>query len=491
MTKFSIILPYLSNSRCVDTCKKLLYYNTVNEYELIEIIDNTDVYKAFNDGVHSANNDIVILLNDDMFVSYGWDEHFLQYCKPNTVVTGYVVEPGRLPVSDKNIKYDCGTSPETFDYIKFNSFTEKQKKLHPTVTADLGWYMPVAFYKPTFIEYPNHIRFPHPNDIELFHNILPKLNYNFIKVNSFIYHLQNYSNPIISQKKQIIDCFPFFDEKELLELRINLLKNYVDQFVILEANRTHSGKDKKFICNELINELGLPKQQIEVIQVDIPKYEDLIPSESDIVYAKEAKSDRIKNWTIERMQRDAIMQSLHNYSDDTVFLLSDCDEIIDPKFLTYFANICRDTKNNYIKVPLVSLEGRADQRLYLYDNPYDWNRSMVLCTKQQLSNNGSPTKFRGEYNSPLKPVWITDNNQIVKECGWHFTWMGGNDRQLTKYENTVLSGNLSAYNNLSSSSMKNICNIDQNSYIIAKPYPLKKLPQIIFDLPRVRQFLLP
>ena len=122
MSKFSIVLPYLSSNKCIDICKKMLHYNTINEYELIEIVDSKDVYKAFNDGVRSASHDIVILLNDDMFVSYGWDEPFLQYCKPNTVVTGYVVEPGRVPVSEKNLMYDCGLTPDTFDYIKFNSW---------------------------------------------------------------------------------------------------------------------------------------------------------------------------------------------------------------------------------------------------------------------------------------------------------------------------------------------------------------------------------
>lgn len=40
---------------------------------------------------------------------------------------------------------------------------------------------------------------------------------------------------------RVIDCFPYFHEKELLELRINLLNYHVDKFIITDANCTHSG----------------------------------------------------------------------------------------------------------------------------------------------------------------------------------------------------------------------------------------------------------
>lgn len=45
----------------------------------------------------------------------------------------------------------------------------------------------------------------------------------------------------------IYDCFSFFNEIELLEIRLNILENTVDRFVIVEANHTHSGQPKEFI----------------------------------------------------------------------------------------------------------------------------------------------------------------------------------------------------------------------------------------------------
>ena len=45
---------------------------------------------------------------------------------------------------------------------------------------------------------------------------------------------------------KIIDCFMFFDEEMLLDLRLNILDKFVDKFVIVESSYTHSGKEKKF-----------------------------------------------------------------------------------------------------------------------------------------------------------------------------------------------------------------------------------------------------
>ena len=43
----------------------------------------------------------------------------------------------------------------------------------------------------------------------------------------------------------LYDCFMYFDEDMLLDIRLNILNETVDRFVIAEATKTHSGKDKK------------------------------------------------------------------------------------------------------------------------------------------------------------------------------------------------------------------------------------------------------
>ena len=44
--------------------------------------------------------------------------------------------------------------------------------------------------------------------------------------------------------KKIFDCVTFFDEDILLEVRLNILKDVVDFFIIVEAKEDHQGKSK-------------------------------------------------------------------------------------------------------------------------------------------------------------------------------------------------------------------------------------------------------
>ena len=48
---------------------------------------------------------------------------------------------------------------------------------------------------------------------------------------------------------KIIDCFNYFDEDMLLDLRLNILNEYVSKFVICEANYSHKGTSKKLNFN--------------------------------------------------------------------------------------------------------------------------------------------------------------------------------------------------------------------------------------------------
>ena len=44
---------------------------------------------------------------------------------------------------------------------------------------------------------------------------------------------------------KIFDCFQFFDENMMLDLRMNILDKHINKFVIVENLYTHSGKKKK------------------------------------------------------------------------------------------------------------------------------------------------------------------------------------------------------------------------------------------------------
>jgi hypothetical protein len=291
--------------------------------------------------------------------------------------------------------------------------------------------------------------------------------------------------------KKVIDCFPFFNEKELLELRLNLIGDYVDEFIISELNYTHSGKKKDFICRQLVEDLGF-SNKVKVIEVEINE-DTLSADEIDYYNSKESESSKeVYAWTRERLQRDAVIRNIKDYDDDVVFILGDCDEIINPDFIKYFSEVCRNTQNNIIKIPLVLLEGRADERLFDGDDFVPWSNSLLMCTAKQLKNGGTPTKMRSNVMNQYPPVWVTGGGEILQDCGWHFTWMGNEQRRKEKANAFIHYANLSAVNTLSLDSMGEIItNINSNLLYQKKNYPIDSLPKVIFNLPRVREFLLP
>jgi beta-1,4-mannosyl-glycoprotein beta-1,4-N-acetylglucosaminyltransferase len=289
--------------------------------------------------------------------------------------------------------------------------------------------------------------------------------------------------------KKVVDSFIYFNEKELLELRVNLLKDHVDAFIICEANCTHSGKPKEFSCRKVAEELGLPLEKLMIIEYNIPPEELLEVTEIDEVNANSSDSSKeSKAWVRERLQRDAMLSVLKEFDDDTVFIVSDCDEIIDPKHIKYFSSVARNQDNSVIKVPLVLLEGTANMRVHdEWENPVWWGNSMFIATKRHFAK-ATPTNIRSGVNNPFPAVWITQDGKIIQDCGWHFTWMGDENRRKTKAESFIHYANIDSVNTLSSESMKQMNN-KTNKYHLNK-YPISKLPSQILELSRVKEFLL-
>ena len=64
----------------------------------------------------------------------------------------------------------------------------------------------------------------------------------------------------------VYDCFQYFDEDEMVDLRLNILNNHVDYFVISESTKTHQGKRKKINFN--LNNFSKFKDKIKFIIAD-------------------------------------------------------------------------------------------------------------------------------------------------------------------------------------------------------------------------------
>lgn len=236
--------------------------------------------------------------------------------------------------------------------------------------------------------------------------------------------------------KLLVDYFPYFAPygDELLDLRVNLLRDHVDYFVIAESSRTHSGTPVPYMFPRAAEKLGLPMDRIIYVQDEIPHDEDLQILEIDVMNtyenawrdgAQRLASQRAR--VRERLQKDALLKVLDRFSDDTVFIHGDYDEVMNPREnLRYIADRCRLNPERIYKLPMVLLESRADLRVHdrHTGTPVAWDHSAFVATKLQLQQS-TPTQIRSERQISFEIHHITENGVVCQDLGWHFSWMGG------------------------------------------------------------------
>ena len=200
----------------------------------------------------------------------------------------------------------------------------------------------------------------------------------------------------------IYDCFQYFNEDHILELRFNILNEHVDYFVISESTKTHQGTEKKLNFN--INNFSKFKHKIIYIVADY------------------SQKINFKNHTggeslVEQHQRNSLSDGLINADDNDLIVLSDSDEIPD---LTKLNQLKKNTKF-----------AAFSQMMFMYKlNLKNVNESNWVGSRLALKKNFPiPQKLR---NMKFKeyPFWRADtyfaknksmNSHIVKNGGWHFT----------------------------------------------------------------------
>ena len=123
---------------------------------------------------------------------------------------------------------------------------------------------------------------------------------------------------------KIFDCFMFFDEEMLLDLRLNIMDRYVDKFVITEATYMHSGNPKKLIFD--INKFSKFKDKIIYNVVDDlpPDIEVINKNDNNDIKGSKLINNSLKR---ETYQREMGGFSLEIAEDEDIILINDIDEI--------------------------------------------------------------------------------------------------------------------------------------------------------------------
>ena len=123
---------------------------------------------------------------------------------------------------------------------------------------------------------------------------------------------------------KIFDCFMYFDEDIVLDVRLNYLFSHVDKFVIVEAKYNHNGEKRKPRFN--INNFSKFKDKIIYLLVDedAPLIEKIYDTDND---NKKFGKQIMNSLKRENFQRNYIANGLVEASDDDWIIISDLDEI--------------------------------------------------------------------------------------------------------------------------------------------------------------------
>lgn len=312
----------------------------------------------------------------------------------------------------------------------------------------------------------------------------------------------------MNKKVSVVDFFPYFQLTglELIELRIKLLNEYVDKFVICESTKTQSGKPLQTNLRDVIKSLDLPYDKIKIIDLDIPDDPYLPVKEIDKINCYEnnkKNTESVLARTRERLQKDSLLKVLHTFNDDVVFIVSDSDEIINPEHIQYVAEYTKKIPNSIIKIPLVHLEGRADLRVYNKETntPKMWDRGMFFGTKEQLQK-ATPTMIRSNVNNPFEISYLIQDNNRLEDLGWHFSWMGNSQKRKIKRESfTHFNDTFSFLKNTSYNSENVIKIVEAISFKegdtppsgdtteTLKKYDTNLLPKEVFELSAINKLL--
>ena len=209
---------------------------------------------------------------------------------------------------------------------------------------------------------------------------------------------------------KIFDCTTFYSEHLMMDLRFNILNDYVEKFIVCESTISHSGKKKKL--NFDINNYPKFKDKISYIIID-EEPEDIIGLKNGLAKPHEKRSDSLKRINL---SYDYMIKAIDKASDNDLIILSDNDEIPNLKS-KQFKN---STKNIIIFKQLFFY-----YKLNLLYDLIPWYGSKAAKKKNLVSMSWLRNLKNKKY-----PFWRIDtlfsntryiNLEIINDGGWHFT----------------------------------------------------------------------
>lgn len=206
----------------------------------------------------------------------------------------------------------------------------------------------------------------------------------------------------------IYDCFPFFNELDLLEIRLNVLNDVVDKFVLVESTKTFTKQDKPLYFKENKERYKAFENKIIHIVCD----EDF--SEID------------NTWVIENIQRNYISKGLIDCKADDVVMISDLDEIPAPEMIWKYKDKpgikCFKNTMYYYYLNYICVDEPVWKKGTRMINFRDFHHG--LDNVKVKMNSKLPKEFYEGITTPNK-IRYFKKGTWVKNGGWHFSYLGG------------------------------------------------------------------
>ena len=211
----------------------------------------------------------------------------------------------------------------------------------------------------------------------------------------------------------IYDCFMYFDEDLLLDLRLNTLDKYVKKFVISEAAYTHNGTKKKLQFD--INKFQKFKDKIIYIVVEKEPSSILIPDDKDNKVERGEKLI-LNGMARDYFQREKLSDGIKEANENDLIMISDLDEIPNLKNLD-FSSV---DDNIYI----------FEQKIFYYKLNLYYEKFKWFGTKAVKKKNFLSPQWLRNVKAKNYPKWRLDvffskkkysNLKFIDNGGWHFT----------------------------------------------------------------------
>lgn len=210
---------------------------------------------------------------------------------------------------------------------------------------------------------------------------------------------------------KVYDCIPFFNELDILELRLNILDKFVDKFIIEEATMTFSGQEKDLCFNA--NRDRFKKFLDKIVYVTV--------EDSPTTGTTHQRDYFQKNRLIEGLKEVGA-------TSDDMIIFGDCDEIPNPIELEKIIKSFDKTKVYHL----------AQRNFYGFLNMEEKSGKLLSITREfpQIAEKDRKwlgTKVTSIDNIPKEGIVrlrdlcaVTDENAVrVANGGWHFGYMGG------------------------------------------------------------------